>query len=331
MDHSKLRQWLGLPPGVWPPDHYSLLGLPIGQCDPAAIEPIVLARMERLREHQLLHPELVTEGMNRLAQALICLTDPIARISYDAALGLPGHESNLRRPSLPVQDAELLLDQPPAPAAAPAAVENPPVEPLQLPPAYEVMWEDTPEKSDDEILAIVEATLVAPAPGVWQPRRRRDIFARLVRVRGVLTGWQKLETTVGDPREPLDRPARVLLFLEAIAEVLPAQKLLPELIGGPGKAGWLVATLIAQPLVLHTFRSLLPDQRRTLAMDWRRAQTVLLEERALLRQLVRDGRRSHPRRGGWRALNWLLRTPEAILLILAAIAMVVVWFRVAPR
>ena len=31
-------------------------------------------RMERLRGYQLLHPELVTEGMNRLAQALICLT-----------------------------------------------------------------------------------------------------------------------------------------------------------------------------------------------------------------------------------------------------------------
>jgi hypothetical protein len=42
--------------------------------------------MERLRRYQLTHAEQVTEGMNRLAQALVCLTDPVARTAYDAKL-----------------------------------------------------------------------------------------------------------------------------------------------------------------------------------------------------------------------------------------------------
>jgi hypothetical protein len=88
VDHTKLRTWLGLPPGQWPPNHYILLGLQPGQCDPATVERLVLARMEKLRAHQLLNPELVTEGMNRLAQALICLTDAGSRTAYDAELGI---------------------------------------------------------------------------------------------------------------------------------------------------------------------------------------------------------------------------------------------------
>jgi hypothetical protein len=44
--------------------------------------------MELLRHHQLLHPEPVTEGMNFLAQALNCLTDPQARTKYDQSLGV---------------------------------------------------------------------------------------------------------------------------------------------------------------------------------------------------------------------------------------------------
>ena len=75
-----------MPSGPWPPDHYTLLGLAPGQYDAARIESLVLERMDRLRGHQLLHPEVVTEGMNRLAQALITLTDPQGKAAYDREL-----------------------------------------------------------------------------------------------------------------------------------------------------------------------------------------------------------------------------------------------------
>src|SRR5438270_8832841 len=76
---------LGVSPDRWPPDHYALLGLPVGDVDPAAVEERVLDRMERLRRYQLAHPDAVTDAMNRIAQALVCLTDPTAKAAYDAA------------------------------------------------------------------------------------------------------------------------------------------------------------------------------------------------------------------------------------------------------
>ena len=70
---------LGLRPDQWPPDHYALLGLRPGDADAPTVEERVLDRMERLRRYQLAHPDAVTDAMNRLAQALVCLTDPAAK------------------------------------------------------------------------------------------------------------------------------------------------------------------------------------------------------------------------------------------------------------
>jgi hypothetical protein len=88
MKQEVIFTWLGLPPENWPPDHYRLLGLAPGEDDVERIEGQVHERMERVRRYQLSHPELATEAMNRLAQALVCLTDPKAKKSYDASLGL---------------------------------------------------------------------------------------------------------------------------------------------------------------------------------------------------------------------------------------------------
>src|SRR5437016_4394986 len=89
MTHELICTWLDLPTGNWPPDHYTLLGLPPGEADLARIEQQVHARMERVRRYQLTHPEAATEAMNRLAQALVCLTDPAAKRAYDELL-FPG-------------------------------------------------------------------------------------------------------------------------------------------------------------------------------------------------------------------------------------------------
>jgi hypothetical protein len=86
MDQQLVSSWLQLPHVDWPPDHYSLLGLKQGEADIARIEQQVYERMEKVRRYQLTHPELATEVMNRLAQALVCLTDAAAKQAYDAAL-----------------------------------------------------------------------------------------------------------------------------------------------------------------------------------------------------------------------------------------------------
>src|SRR5262249_53759815 len=99
MNHSAIFTWLGLPPGSWPPDHYTLLGLTPGESDVRRIEQHVDERMEGVRHYQLSQPEQATEAMNRLAQALICLTDPQAKKAYDASRGLASAAAE--RPRIP--------------------------------------------------------------------------------------------------------------------------------------------------------------------------------------------------------------------------------------
>src|SRR5437899_3051422 len=79
---------LGLPPDRWPPDHYALLGLRPWEADAGRVEARVQELSARLRGYQLAHPDAVTDALNRLAQALVCLSDPAARAAYDRDIGL---------------------------------------------------------------------------------------------------------------------------------------------------------------------------------------------------------------------------------------------------
>jgi hypothetical protein len=87
--HEQICKWLDLPPGNWPPDHYTLLGLSRGESDPQVIELHIQERMQRIRPLQLSSPYEVTEAMNRLALAFSCLMDPTSRNAYDQSLRDP--------------------------------------------------------------------------------------------------------------------------------------------------------------------------------------------------------------------------------------------------
>jgi hypothetical protein len=168
-----------------------------------------------------------------------------------------------------------------------------------------------------------------PAPG--DRVARRWIYSRLALVRKALRAWEQLRPVLADPREPFDRPARVLLLLEAVGDVRPLLPQLHELIraGGPGG---LVVAIITQPSLCDTVRSLLPEQRQAVAIDWRRGQVELQREYRRLRGLSRAGR--EPRTGptGWRVLvRWLGRTPEVILVLLAAVAAFIALIRGSGR
>jgi hypothetical protein len=120
MNHELIRTWLRLSAPEWPPDHYHLLGLEPGEADTGRIEEQVHQRLESVRRYQLTHPDLVTEAMNQLAQAFVCLTDAEAKKAYDAALlGSTG--------ALP--SAVALQERPEPPAWSHSAEELVPIEP----------------------------------------------------------------------------------------------------------------------------------------------------------------------------------------------------------
>jgi hypothetical protein len=84
IDVEVMCTWLGLAPGSWPPNHYVLLGLPLGEADVERIEHSVHERLMRIRCYQLSHPCQATEAMMRLAKAWDCLTNPQSKKEYDA-------------------------------------------------------------------------------------------------------------------------------------------------------------------------------------------------------------------------------------------------------
>ncbi|MFO0804251.1 MAG: hypothetical protein U0791_14155 [Gemmataceae bacterium] len=317
-----LRSWLGLPPGPWPPDHYTLLGRAPGQGDAAEFEPLVLGQMERLRIHQLLQPELVTEGMNRLAQALITLTDPGAKAAYDAELGvvplppppLPSTPSKLDSEPEPLivaepvqeDDDELPDAEPiPEPDPFPTEVTQEMVVPAELIPPYRVLPDRVPTPRPPP-------PVVRPYP--TPPSSRRWIYRRLAVLRRSRRAWLKLRPVFLDPHDPLDRPGRILILLEAATAIRPLLPDMAGVVGGIGEPGGSVAAILRQPLLLDTIRRLLPDQRERLAADWRVALQELDRELARMRQVAVDERaQADVAPSPPAALRWIRDFPEVLL------------------
>lgn len=279
MDFALLSSWLDLSAATpWPPDPRTLLGLPPGRVDPADAESRALDRMDRLRPYQLRHPELVTEGMTRLAQALIAFTEA--------------------PPAPPPPPAYELVEEPPPPK-----------------PAFELV-EDLPDPEPPS-----PALELPPEPG---PAGRRWIYAKLAAVRRAQRAWERVGRVLADPDDPADTPARVLILLEAVRGLRPLLPAVAGFMGGVGQPGGIVGAIVKQPLVLDTFRRLLPDQRVAVAADWRKGRDALRREYAWLRRVAAQGRAN---RAGWRALGaawrWALGTPELLLLPLVLVLLVV--------
>jgi hypothetical protein len=321
-----------------------------------------MQKMDRLRHHQLLHPELVTSGMNRLAQALITLTDPSERGVYDAELGLeprvvaplPVALATVPKPSTSASTSAVVVAQPvledflgeeslaatgPATSdltqeiALPPGVFTPPYEfleevvpsavPRPAPMSVEVPADDT------SVAEVVEGIPIKPAVRPWPtpPSSRRWIYVRLAEVRKALRAWDRLRHVFGDPNDPLDRPGRVLLLLEAAADL---RLYLPSLMGvvGIGQPGGLVTTVVSQSLLMDTLRRLLPEQRQALSIDWRRGNDQLQWEYSRLRQLAlqlrseADGIQRVPA-----LVRWIRDFPELLLLSLAFLALFLALFR----
>jgi hypothetical protein len=300
MNPEKLRGWLNLPDGPWPPDYYALAGLAPGDGTAGELEARLLERLELLRRYQLPHPDEATEGMNLLARALDTLTDPEARRAYDAKIGVKPR-TRVEPPSLPGDDVlnTLFPGIPLLPAAAegsapdtiladePRGDEGILPDEILLPDVDDDPdLDDDPEFIDDggsrDLPEAVLLPVVPPLPAMAKladdapPRLvplspTREVYAELARVRKVLRVWERARPYLADTERTFTRRTDSVALMGCLAELRPLLPTVTDLIGQPNKPGGIVAALARQRLGFDTFRSLLPSQREALAKDFRAA------------------------------------------------------------
>jgi hypothetical protein len=310
MNMDLIASTLGLPPGAWPPDHYTLLGLPVGIADTAEVELRVLDRMERLRRYQLTHPESITDAMNRLAQAMVCLTDLDAKRAYDATLSVRPAD---QRPAVapPEPPATVPGRAPavarPAPAALPTPLAVLPPEPTPVP---------TGLLANDLLL-----------PHVPRPDDRRALYRQLVRARRLLWAWDRVGKYLAEPDRRLVRRSdavELVRQLQVIRDSIDEATPLGELVGEPGA---LVLALSRQPLFTQTFRSLLSGQRAALADDWRAGRAAVAANRRVLRWRLRARRRRPSLRTFGTGRSLVADHPDVMLLLLGLSALLLAIYR----
>ena len=311
MDLALLQKWLGLPSGAWPPEDRVLLGLPPGPPDGALAETRALERMELLRPHQLLHPELVTEGMNRLAQALITVTAPPApavEVGFAPvvleSLPIPEAEAD-------VLEAELIEAEQPRPRRrapplppAPLPTKQPEVEPEPLP--------------------------IEPAPvgAAHIPKDRREGYRELVAIRHWLAAWDRLRTLAGMPSEEFRTAAAVYRLRIASDELRSHRMRSPFVENLLGETGRNVLAVFGHPQPATVLRELIPGQRQGLAADWARGRAQLAGCYLALRQALKISRpRKRLGRFFGRLREFLRTNPEWMLAALTLALLAVGWWR----
>jgi hypothetical protein len=347
MTHEKLRGWLKIHDGPWPPDYYSLIGLKPGTGAAEEIESRVLERLELLRRYQLPHPDEATEGMNLLAQALDTLTDPESRRKYDRSIGVKS--ATRVEPPPPANDKvleflfpEVRLLPVDSDEPAPPADEEP-----ILPEAILLQeLEEEPDVDDEpEILEPLQppelpaAILVPVLPPVARleeddrdadrrPRRpkspRRELYADLARVRKVLRIFERARPFVTDPDRTIAKRTDALALMGCLAELRPLLPTVTDLIATGHRPGSIVAALARQRLMYDTFRSLLPGQRDSLAKDFRAAHYRLAGYYDELRdEVTRMNRKDWMRTVGRPVMKYLADHPEWLLAPVALTALAI--------
>jgi hypothetical protein len=307
MNQEMLCTWLGLPKTGWPPDACTLLGLPAGSHDLPTIEQRVQERMAKLRCYQISYPEEATEGMNRLAEAFLTLTELNGKApAPDVPAKLP--------PPPPVRDAreETFIsnkvdtkvdwrnEPPPVRGSTAVAAESP-----DAPDTPEVVEEH--EASGQPIL--IARPFVAPT----MPHRREidwhlvralatdsdeattnlgtleAVIARVESTRLLLHLWDKVGKHL-HARPKKTSPKESELFAGRMAEIAKGMQEYPAILGQPGKPGYRVIVQARLKLPLATVRALGEDQRADLLFDWQAGRQVLLAHRRYLRQMFKSMR-----------------------------------------
>lgn len=360
MNHDRICAWLGLPTGIWPPDHYRLLGVTPGPVDPAQLEIHVFERMETVRRYQLLDPDQATEAMNRLAQAFVCLTNEESKKAYDAETQLAPRQGRTQSTLVPLPVRRPAAGEMPAlpPIRNPLslqAAESPPSDSPTIPEGAPAVTPEVPTTIMEALETLTELAALGPPKGVEaaapvdqtpekvdpiyhaarssdHARRglnsKRALYQRITVTRRLLRSWTDAGPYLGDAGRRLTRPVEATELIYLLGKIRAFLKDFPPLLGVAGQPGYLVKTLARQQVIVPTYQTLLASQRETLARDWEAGLRLLQEHRDYLRlQLRIMRRRSFSARMGRPVKNALAAHPGLIALILGILILGIALWR----
>ncbi|HYV35694.1 MAG TPA: hypothetical protein VE988_08315 [Gemmataceae bacterium] len=337
MDVGQIGTWFGLPPGLWPPDHYALLGLPPGETDIDAIEERVHEKLMLVRSYQLSQPMLATEAMTQLAKAFDCLTDLERKKAYDAAhfRKLPTAPSSRMPTKIDNDTAQTPIIATPLQwqtAAAPPPVRG--VNDGEVPPPMAIPLGIPVAEPVAEAVALPDVVQpVAPpkrkvfylsASDLHLAGTRRELYERILWTRRLARAWSRAGKYLHRPRRRLTKSAEdaeLTRLLHAIDDLIIE---MPDLFGQPGQVGYRIVARNSQEPVADHFKSLDDDHRIALALDWTAGRKLLEEYRGLLMDEAKTQRLLAPWQRWYRAVNAALSANWIyILLVLGMIGVLV--------
>jgi hypothetical protein len=333
MKPELICEWLGLPDGSWPCDHYRLLGLTPGEADAHLIEQRVQQRLESVRRYQMKHPEQATEAMNRLAQAYVCLTEPASKRAYDAGLlGIAAPMSAATAvaeppPLAPVPDAMAWLFGPALTRSrSPSSTPPPqarltPLAPPSKPPTLQPV-EPAAELIDPVVAAAQQSVAARRGLGT-----KRALYTRVVATRRFLTVWEELGKYLESAKRRVSRSADGPELNRLFQETVRLRRRFPRLIGAAGQPGYLVVIFSEQEDAAKSIRALDESQREALSRDWSAGRKLLTAHRDFLRQEIRAMRKRTFKERMVRAVHAVFTDQPAVtfLLLLLLAVNIALW------
>jgi hypothetical protein len=160
---------------------------------------------------------------------------------------------------------------------------------------------------------------------------KRALYYRIARTRQLIRAWEQVGTYISRANRRMTKQVEAADLVRQLTTIRHLLRRFPPLLGEVGQPGYFVIALARQEMIVQTFRTLLPDQRERLALDWKVGRDLLVAHRQFLRQELRGLRRKSRWARAVRAVRTLVNEqPHWLLIAVAVAAIAVTYWRSRP-